>query len=106
MPRLIIVVARNRPALFEYLERMFAGISDIKVMLDRSGVAPHAPILPAADPDRRKRQETYDDLQQRGFVSLRLSSRACTPHGALDSARHPGVYLRLGPVALRRNVGR
>ncbi len=73
MPRLIIVVARNRPALFEYLERMFAGISDIKVMLDRRGVAPPAPILPAADPDRRKRQEMYDDLQQRGFVIVRLS---------------------------------
>ena len=72
MPRVIVVVARNRPALFEYLERMFAGISDVKVMLDRRVVSP-APILPAADPDRRKRQEIYDDLQQRGFVIVRLS---------------------------------
>ena len=73
MRRLIIVVARNRPALFEYLERMFAGLSDIKVILDRRVVPPAAIQGGAADPDRRKRQEIYDDLQQRGFVIVRLS---------------------------------
>ncbi len=48
------------------------------VLTERGHAAPHysappAPILPAADPDRRKRQEIYDDLQQRGFVIVRLS---------------------------------
>ena len=73
MPRAIIVVARNRPTLFEYFERTLAGIADIKVILDRR-VAPLAAIQGgAADSERRKRQEIYDDLQQRGFVIVRLS---------------------------------
>jgi len=73
MPRVIIIVARNRPALFEYLERMLAGIPDIKVVLDRRGAPPVAVQGGTADPERRKRQEINDDLQQRGFVIVRLT---------------------------------
>jgi hypothetical protein len=72
MPRAIIIVARNRPALFEYLERMFAGIPDIKVVLDRRVVPAAVVGGSAADPERRTR-ETYEDLQQRGFVIVRLA---------------------------------
>jgi hypothetical protein len=73
MPRAVIVVARNRPALFEYLEKMLAGIPDIRVILDRRVVPPAAIQGGGAAPERRKRQEIYDDLQQRGFVIVRLS---------------------------------
>ena len=68
MPRVIVVVARDRPELFDYFERVFAGMPDIKVLLDRR-------ILPpGARPEAlgRERRDIYDELQQRGFVMIRL----------------------------------
>ena len=35
MLKVIVVVARDRPELFGYFERVFAGMPDIKVLLDR-----------------------------------------------------------------------
>jgi len=35
MLRVIVVVARDRPELFGYFEKTFAGMPDIKVLLDR-----------------------------------------------------------------------
>lgn len=73
MPRVIVVVARHRSDLFEYFEGVFAGMQDIKVILDRrlsetGGGAQHT----ADDPGRRERQDIYDELQERGFVIIRL----------------------------------
>ena len=68
MQRVTIVVARDRRELFAYFERVFMGMPDIKVLLDRrlalTGVARGA--------ERRGRPDIYDELQQRGFVMIRL----------------------------------
>jgi hypothetical protein len=73
MPRVIVVVARDRTDLFEYFGSVFAGMQDIKVILDRrlsesGGNAQYSP----GDPGRRERLDIYDELQDRGFVIIRL----------------------------------
>jgi hypothetical protein len=70
MPRVIVVVARERPDLLEYFEKAFTGMADIKVLLDRRLAPPGAES--GAAPSRRERRDVYDELQQRGFVMIRL----------------------------------
>ena len=72
MPRVIVVVARDRPELFGYFERVFAGMPDIKVLLDRRILPPGARLETSGAPGRRERRDIYDELQQRGFVMIRL----------------------------------
>ena len=48
MLRVIVVVARDRPELLSYFETVFAGMPDIKVLLDRRLAPPGAD--PAAPP--------------------------------------------------------
>jgi hypothetical protein len=71
MPKVIIVVARDRPELFSYFEQAFAGLSDIKVLLDRRILPPGAKLA-ASNPDHQERRDIYDELQQRGFVMIRV----------------------------------
>jgi hypothetical protein len=67
-PRVVIIVARDRPELHAYVQQAFAGISEVKVILDRrigpSGARPH--------PDPRQRHDIYDELQERGFIIIRV----------------------------------
>ncbi len=72
MLRVIVVVARDRPDLLSYLETVFAGMPDIKVLLDRRIGPPGAHPGAASAPGRRERRDVYDELQQRGFVMIRL----------------------------------
>jgi hypothetical protein len=72
MPKLIVVVARDRPELFGYFEQVFAGMPDIKVLLDRRILLPGATPGMAANPGHQERRDIYDELQQRGFVMIRL----------------------------------
>ena len=72
MLRVIVVVARDRPELLSYFERVFAGMPDIKVLVDRRVVPPGTQPGAAGDPGQRERRDIYDELQQRGFVMLRL----------------------------------
>lgn len=72
MPKVIIVVARDRPELFSYFEQVFAGLADIKVLLDRRILPPGAKLAAASDPDHQERRDIYDELQRRGFVMIRL----------------------------------
>ena len=72
MLRVIVVVARDRPELFGYFEKIFAGMPDIKVLLDRRLAPPNEAPGGMADPARRERRDIYDELQQRGFVMIRL----------------------------------
>ena len=71
MLRVIVVVARDRPDLLSYFETVFAGMPDIKVLLDRR-IAPPGADPAASGPARRERRDVYDELQQRGFVMIRL----------------------------------
>ncbi len=72
MPKLIVVVARDRPELFGYFEQVFAGMPDIKVLLDRRILLPGAQPGMAGNPGHQERRDIYDELQQRGFVMIRL----------------------------------
>ena len=72
MHRVIVVVARDRLDLFGYFENIFAGMPDIKVLLDRRLAPPDAAPSAATDPPQRERRDIYDELQQRGFVMIRL----------------------------------
>ena len=72
MPKVIIVVARDRPELFSYFEQVFAGLADIKVLLDRRILPPGAKLAAASDPAHQERRDIYDELQQRGFVMIRV----------------------------------
>jgi hypothetical protein len=72
MLRMIVVVARERPDLFGYFEKVFEGMPEIRVQLDRRLAPPaDAPAAPAGA-SRRERRDVYDELQQRGFVMIRL----------------------------------
>jgi len=72
MPKLIIVVARDRPELLSYFERAFAGLPDIKILLDRRILPPGVKPGAASHPGHQERRDIYDELQQRGFVMIRL----------------------------------
>jgi len=72
MPRVIVVVARDRPELLGYFERVFEGLPEIKVLLDRRILPPGAKPGAESNPGRRERRDIYDELQQRGFVMIRL----------------------------------
>jgi hypothetical protein len=72
MLRVIVVVARDRPDLFGYFEKVFEGMSDIRVQLDRRLAPPSDAPASAPGPSRRERRDVYNELQQRGFVMIRL----------------------------------
>jgi hypothetical protein len=62
------VVARDLPDLFSYFDTVFAGMLDIKVLIDRRLAPPEGVI----DPERRERGDIYDELQRRGFIMIRM----------------------------------
>jgi hypothetical protein len=68
MARVIVVVARDRPDLFSYFDTVFAGMLNVKVLLDRR-LAPPGGVT---DPERREHEDIYDELQRRGFVMIRM----------------------------------
>ena len=68
MARVIVVVAQDRPDLFSYFDTAFAGMPDVKVLLDRR-LAPPGSVT---DPERREHGDIYDELQRRGFVMIRM----------------------------------
>jgi hypothetical protein len=72
MPRVIVVVARDRPELYTYFGQVFAGMADIKVILDRRILPPGARPGGPTGPDQLERRDVYDELQQRGFVMIRV----------------------------------
>jgi hypothetical protein len=72
MLKVIVVVARDRPELFSYFERVFAGMPDIKVLLDRRILPPGVQPGASSNPGQQERRDIYDELQQRGFVMIRL----------------------------------
>lgn len=74
--RIFIVVAKNRPDLYQYFAAGFDGIADINVIMDRR-LGPDDPGPNASDMphhERRTPRDVYDELAQRGFVIVRLPS--------------------------------
>jgi len=72
VPRVVVVVARDRPELYSYFERVFAGMPDIRVLLDRRILPPGAKPEASSGRGQQERRDIYDELQQRGFVMIRL----------------------------------
>ena len=72
MLKVIVVVARDRLELFSYFERVFVGMPDIKVLLDRRIMPPGVQRGASSNPGQQERRDIYDELQQRGFVMIRL----------------------------------
>lgn len=69
--RIFVVVAKNRPDLYEYFRAGLAGIEGIEVIHDRRiGETPPAPA--ATGSERRNARNVYDELEIRGFVIVRL----------------------------------
>jgi hypothetical protein len=72
MPKVIVVVARDRPELLAYFEEVFHGMEDIKVIVDRRILPPGATLDATTGQGQLERRDVYDDLRQRGFVMIRL----------------------------------
>lgn len=73
--RIFIVVAKNRPDLYQYFAAGFDGVADVSVILDRR-LGPDDPVAQISDNpahhERRTPRDIYDELAQRGFVIVRL----------------------------------
>jgi hypothetical protein len=72
--RIFIVVAKNRPDLYQYFEAGFAGVEGVEVILDRR-IGPDTPHELTGDEsprNRRMARNIYEELEQRGFVIVRL----------------------------------
>jgi hypothetical protein len=72
--RIFIVVAKNRPELFQYFSLGFSGIDMINVLLDRRLDREETSVVatPLQSSNRRVAPDVYDELQERGFVIVRV----------------------------------
>jgi hypothetical protein len=69
----VVIVARDRPDLFEYLTRGFEHVEGVEVVLDRRITEPAGAELSDAEArDRRWQPDVYDELALRGFVIARF----------------------------------
>jgi hypothetical protein len=72
--RIFIVVAKDRPDLFQYFTAAFADVEGIEVIGDRR-LPPDDRVATGASPrssERRASPDIYDELEQRGFVIVRV----------------------------------
>jgi hypothetical protein len=71
--RIFVVVAKNRPDLYQYFKAGLAGVDGVEVILDRR-IGPDEPPGPSGIPDseRRTARNIYEELELRGFVIVRL----------------------------------
>ena len=71
---IFIVVAKNRPDLYEHFRAGFAGVEGVEVIVDRRLRADDELIdaLASGPSERRSTPDIYDQLEQRGFVIVRL----------------------------------
>lgn len=72
--RIFVVVAKNRPDLFQYFASGLAGVEAVEVILDRRfGPDDELPSeVTASYRDRRAARDIYDELELRGFVVVRI----------------------------------
>jgi hypothetical protein len=73
--RSFIIVAHDRPELYEYLRRGLAGVENVEVIIDRR-ISGH--WIDGTDPPLagvgRGQPDIYDELILRGFVIKRLEA--------------------------------
>jgi hypothetical protein len=75
---IFVVVAKNRPDLYEYLRAGFAGVDGVEIIVDRRlradlpGDDDVIAALTSQSSERRAAPDIYDQLEQRGFVIVRL----------------------------------
>jgi len=71
--KIFIVVAQDRPDLYDYFRDAFDGVAMVEVILDRRLREPghREPMVSVAD-NRRVGIDIYDELQLRGFVIVRV----------------------------------
>jgi hypothetical protein len=77
--QIFVVVAKNRPDLYEYFRSGFAGVEEIEVIVDRRLRADDeiGAALPSRHSERRAEPnipDIYDQLEQRGFVIVRFAA--------------------------------
>ena len=71
--KIFIVVAKDRPELYDYFRDAFHGIAVVEVILDRRLGEPNRRETATPMPNnRRARTDIYDELQARGFVIVRV----------------------------------
>ena len=71
----IVIVARDRPDLYDYLCEAFSGVESVRVIMDRRLALSEQPDLDAPLSDasgRRLEPDVYDDLLLRGFIVKRV----------------------------------
>ena len=88
--RVMIIVARDRPELYEYFRAAFDGFVDVEVIVDRR--------IPEDRDDwqscevvsgGRWQPDVYDELTLRGFVVQRVQCPGLVPVDSSAPARHP-----------------
>jgi hypothetical protein len=68
--RILYVVARDRPDLYEALREKFLESPRLGIVLDRRGDPP----LPDAAPDERRRLTVDEPLRARGWARVRIDA--------------------------------
>lgn len=66
MRKVLVIVARDRPELYDYLKTAFDGVEGVQVILDRRVMLGRG--QGEVDPERRRELDVYDELAMRGFI--------------------------------------
>jgi hypothetical protein len=64
----LLIVAWNRPDLWDYWKRWFSGVENVEVILDRRRATPQAFEPERRQMERRGRQDFDDELRTAGFA--------------------------------------
>ena len=70
--RAIVVVARDRLGLYEYLRTSFRGLRDVEVILDRRIASERVEISTDGATRHEGEPDVYDELTLRGFIVKRV----------------------------------
>ena len=88
--RAIIIVARDRPELYEYFRAGLADLTDVKVIVDRRIPDDRDDWYPSEIAGgERWEPDVYDELTLRGFVIKRIRWPEPMPVSSMSTSRHP-----------------
>lgn len=66
--RVLVIVARDKIELYEYLRRSFDGVDGVRVILDRRVRVGGSRESVDIEPERRIEIDVFEELQLRGFI--------------------------------------